>query len=44
MLEDCKVAAGENIARRHRIGICRLTLAVTNRERVKAEPKIKRWK
>eukprot|EP00064_Thunnus_orientalis_P016389 superscaffoldBa00003239_g16454 len=41
---DCKVVAEENVARQHRIVVCRMTLETKKRKRVKAEPRMKRWR
>ena len=41
---DCKVIAGENVAKQHRLVVSRMTLETKTRKMVKAEPKIKWWK
>lgn len=38
---DCKVVAGENVARQYRRVICRMTLEIKKRQRVKTGPRIK---
>ncbi|KAJ8364363.1 hypothetical protein SKAU_G00131940 [Synaphobranchus kaupii] len=40
---DCKVVAGESLARQHQMVACRMTLEIKKRKRVKAEPRIKWW-
>ena len=40
-IHDCKVAAGESIAKQHWVVVCRRVLKVNHRKRVKREPKIK---
>ena len=41
---DCKVIAGDNVAKQHRLLLCRMTLETKKRKIVKAEPMIKLWK
>ena len=41
---DCKVIAGDNIAKQHRLLVCRMTLETRKRRITKAEPRIKWWK
>lgn len=41
---DCKVVTGESVARQHRMVVCRMTLEIKKRKRVKVEPRIKWWK
>ena len=41
---DCKVIAGENVAKQHRLLVCRMTLETRKRRITKAEPRIKWWK
>ena len=41
---DCKVIAGDNVAKQHRLLVCRMTLETKKRKIVKAEPRIKWWK
>ena len=41
---DCKVIAGDNVAKQHRLLVCRMTLETKKRKIVKAEPNIKWWK
>ena len=41
---DCKVIAGDNVAKQHRLLVCRMTLDTRKRRITKAEPRIKRWK
>ncbi|XP_056134022.1 uncharacterized protein LOC130110842 [Lampris incognitus] len=41
---DCKVVTGENVARQHRMVVCKMTLETKMRTRVKTQPKIKWWK
>ena len=38
---DCKVIAGDNVAKQHRLLVCRMTLETKKRKIVKAEPRIK---
>ncbi|KAG2467630.1 ZDH14 palmitoyltransferase, partial [Polypterus senegalus] len=42
-IEDCKVVAGESVFKQHRMGVCRMTLEIKKRKRVRAEPRIKWW-
>ena len=41
---DCKVIAGDNVAKQHRLLVCRMTLETRTRKIVKAEPRMKWWK
>ena len=41
---DCKVIAGDNVAKQHRLLVCRMTLETRKRRTTKAEPRIKWWK
>ncbi|XP_062866594.1 uncharacterized protein LOC134329279, partial [Trichomycterus rosablanca] len=41
---DCKVVVGESVARQHRMVVCRMTVVVKKRKRVKLEKKTKWWK
>ena len=41
---DCKVVAGDNVAKQHRLLVCRMTLETRKRRITKAEPRIKWWK
>ena len=41
---DCKVIAGDNVAKQHRLLVCRMTLETRKRRITKAEPGIKWWK
>ena len=41
---DCKVIAGDNVAKQHRLLVCRMTLDAKKRKIAKAEPRIKWWK
>lgn len=41
---DCKAVSGENVARQHWTLVCRMTLDVKKRKRVKAETRTKWWK
>ncbi|KAG2455670.1 CFDP2 protein, partial [Polypterus senegalus] len=43
-VEDCKVVAGESVVKQHRMEVCRMTLKIKKRKRVRAEPRIKWWK
>ncbi|XP_051776131.1 uncharacterized protein LOC127526080 [Erpetoichthys calabaricus] len=43
-IEDCKVVAGESVVKQHRMVVCRITLEVKKRKRVRAEQRIKWWK
>ncbi|XP_051775811.1 craniofacial development protein 2-like [Erpetoichthys calabaricus] len=43
-IEDCKVVAGESVVKQHRMVVCRMTLEIKKRKRVRAEPRIKWWK
>ncbi|XP_051790281.1 uncharacterized protein LOC127529729 [Erpetoichthys calabaricus] len=43
-IEDCKVFAGESVVKQHRMVVCRMTLEIKKRKRVRAEPRIKWWK
>ena len=43
-IADCKVVAGESVARQHRMVVCKMTLEIRKRRRARAEPKIKWWK
>ena len=38
-IRDCKVVAGESVARQHRMVVCRMILVVRLRKRVRAEPR-----
>ncbi|XP_051784652.1 uncharacterized protein LOC127528083 [Erpetoichthys calabaricus] len=40
-IEDCKVVAGESVVKQHRMVVCRMTLEIKKRKRVRAEPRIK---
>ena len=37
---DCKVIAGDNVAKQHRLLVCRMTLETRKRRITKAEPRI----
>ena len=41
---DCKVIAGDNVAKQHRLLVCRMTLETRKRRITKAEPRISLWK
>ena len=41
---DCKVIAGESVARQHRMQVCKMTLKVNKRQKARLEPKIRWWK
>ena len=41
---DCKVIAGDNVAKQHRLLVCRMTLETRKWRITKAEPRIKWWK
>ena len=41
---DCKVIAGDNVTKQHRLLVCRMTLETRKRRITKAEPRIKWWK
>ena len=41
---DCKVIARDNVAKQHRLLVCRMTLETRKRRTTKAEPRIKWWK
>ena len=41
---DCKVIAGDNVAKQHQLLVCRMTLGTKMRKKAKAEPRIKWWK
>ena len=41
---DCKVVAGECVARQHRMVVCKMTLEEKKRRRVREEPRIRWWK
>ena len=41
---DCKVIAGDNVAKQHRLLVCRMTCETNKRKIAKAEPRIKWWK
>ncbi|XP_051806753.1 uncharacterized protein LOC127534762 [Acanthochromis polyacanthus] len=43
-ISDCKVVAGESVARQHRMVVCRMTLEVKTMKRAKAEQRTKWWK
>ncbi|XP_051793709.1 uncharacterized protein LOC127530597 [Acanthochromis polyacanthus] len=43
-ISDCKVVAGESVARQHRMVVCRMTLVVKKMKRAKAEQRTKWWK
>ncbi|XP_051789178.1 uncharacterized protein LOC127529475 [Erpetoichthys calabaricus] len=43
-IKDCKVVAGECVVKQHRMVVCRMTLEIKKRKRVRAEPRIKWWK
>ena len=40
----CKVIAGDNVAKQHRLLVCRMTLENMKRRITKAMPRIKWWK
>ena len=40
---DCKVIAGDNVAKQHRLLVCRMTLETRKQRTTKAEPRIKWW-
>ncbi|XP_051788084.1 uncharacterized protein LOC127529187 [Erpetoichthys calabaricus] len=40
-IEDCKVVAGESVLKQHRMVVCRMTLEIKMRKRVRAQPRIK---
>ena len=41
---DCKVIAGDNVAKQQRLLVCSMTLETKKLKIVKAEPRIKWWK
>ena len=41
---DCKVVAGESVARQHRVVVCRITLVVKKKKSEKMKPRIRWWK
>ena len=41
---DYKVIAGDNVAKQHRLLVCRMTMETRKRRITKAEPRIKWWK
>ena len=41
---ECNVIAGDNVAKQHRLLVCRMTLETKKRKIAKAEPMIKWWK
>ncbi|KAI5609928.1 hypothetical protein C0J50_5600 [Silurus asotus] len=41
---DCKVLAGDSVARQHQMVVCRMVLEVKKRRRVRTERRIKWWK
>ncbi|KAI5105881.1 hypothetical protein C0J45_3578 [Silurus meridionalis] len=41
---DCKVLAGDSVARQHRMVVCRMVLEAKNRRRVRTERRIRWWK
>ena len=41
---DCKVIAGDNVTKQHRLLVCTMTLETRKRRITKAEPRIKCWK
>ena len=41
---DCKVIAGDNVAKQHRLLVCWMTLETRKRKITKTEPRIKWWK
>ncbi|XP_051779985.1 uncharacterized protein LOC127526866 [Erpetoichthys calabaricus] len=43
-IEDCNVVEGESVVNQHRMVVCRMTLEIKKRKRVRAEPRIKWWK
>ncbi len=43
-IEDSKVVAGDCVARQHRMVVCRMTLEVKRKMRVRTEPRLKWWK
>ncbi|KAK3527802.1 hypothetical protein QTP86_006872 [Hemibagrus guttatus] len=43
-ISDCKVVVGENVARQHRMVLCRMTLMVCKKKRPEIEKKTKWWK
>ncbi|KAK3531663.1 hypothetical protein QTP70_025893 [Hemibagrus guttatus] len=45
-ISDCKVVVGENVARQHRMVVCRMTLLVckTKRSKIEIEKETKWWK
>ena len=43
-IEDCKVIAGDNVAKQLRLLVCRMTLETRKRSIAKTEPRIKWWK
>ena len=43
-IENCKVIAGESVAKQHRVVVCRMCLEAKKRKSLRAEPKIRWWK
>ncbi|KAK3551724.1 hypothetical protein QTP70_023244 [Hemibagrus guttatus] len=43
-ISDCKVIVGENVARQHRMVVCRMTLMVCKKKSSEIEKKTKWWK
>ena len=43
-IEDYKVIAGDNVAKQHRLLVCRITMQTRKRKIAKAEPRITWWK
>ena len=41
---DCKVIARENVAKQHRVVVCRICLETNKRKSVRTEPKVRWWK
>ena len=41
---DGKVIAGDNVAKQHRLLVCKMTLETRKRNTTKAEPRAKWWK
>ena len=44
VIRDCKVVAGESVAKQHRIVVCKITMKMRKSKSVKTEHKTKWWK
>ena len=40
---DCKVIAGDNVAKQHRLLVCRMMLETMKRNIAQADPRLKWW-